>query len=110
MTKIQYDNDPWGGRGLKWMADKQTPLEVVKIADDILEDHEAQGYTLILRQLFYQFVKSGLFNGELYAEPGEGQKIYKNFGALMTKARNNGLLSWNAIEDRGPQSSRPMEP
>jgi len=99
--KIQYDNNTFGTRPLKWMASGDTPLEALLIADKILDDYRDDGYTLTLRQLFYQFVGRGLFNADLLSDPEEGQKIYKNFGTLVRKGRDNGLLSWTAIEDRG---------
>lgn len=94
MTKIAYDNDAWGNNALKWMRDKVKPLEAVAIANDILLDYQGQGYTLTLRQLYYQFVGRGLTSENT-------ERAYKNLGTLMTKARNNGLISWFGIEDRG---------
>ena len=100
MTKIRYDHDPFSDTALKWMSNGQAPLETIHIAEGILEKFRNVDDILTLRQLFYQFVKGGLLNNELLSRSGEGKKIYKNFGNLMTKARNNGLVSWLGIEDR----------
>ena len=94
MTLIRYDNDSFSERGLLWMKHRQPPREIIQIANDILDDFSDDGYTLTLRQLYYQFVGQGYL-----AE--NTQQAYKNLGTLITKARNNGLLSWSAIEDRG---------
>ena len=61
-------------------------------ANAILDDYRRRGYTLTLRQLYYQFVSSGLIENT--------PQSYKALGALMTKARDAGLVDWSAIEDR----------
>ncbi|MBL4769515.1 MAG: hypothetical protein JKY94_17715 [Rhodobacteraceae bacterium] len=68
-------------------ASKQT----VETANAIIEEYEADGYTLTLRQLYYQFVQRGYIENTT--------RSYKNLGSLITKAREAGLLSWTAIED-----------
>lgn len=68
-------------------------LRMIEQANDIIDDFRAQGYTLTLRQLYYQFVsKDWIPNNE---------KSYDNLGRLITNARLAGLIDWNAIEDRG---------
>ncbi len=68
-------------------------LDMVDKANTILADMAAQGYTLTLRQLFYQFVsKNWIANSE---------KTYKRLGEVVAKARLSGRISWTAIEDRG---------
>jgi len=94
MTKIQYNNDPFSDNGLKWLTNKESPREAIEIANKILSDYDDDGYTLTLRQLYYQFVSQGITSENT-------ERAYKNLGNLITKARNNGLLSWYGIEDRG---------
>lgn len=68
-------------------------LDMVDKANFILADMAGQGYTLTLRQLFYQFVsKNWIANSE---------KTYKRLGEVIVKARLSGRISWTAIEDRG---------
>lgn len=67
-------------------------LAIVESAEDIIEDYEAQGYTLTLRQLYYQFVSRDLLPNT--------ERSYKNLGNIITKARLAGMISWEAIEDR----------
>lgn len=67
--------------------------KTVDQANAILTDLRAQGYTLTLRQLYYQFVKANLIPNE--------EKQYKRLGRLITNAREAGLMDWNAIHDLG---------
>jgi len=62
-------------------------------ANAILADLRGQGYTLTLRQLYYQFVKANLIPNE--------EKQYKRLGRLITNAREAGIRDWNAIHDLG---------
>lgn len=66
--------------------------KLVERANDILADYAAQGYTLTLRQLYYQFVAGD--------EIPNTERSYKNLGSVITRARMAGLLDWEAIEDR----------
>lgn len=68
-------------------------LATIQTADDIIQEYDAQGYTLTLRQLYYQFVARGLIENS--------DKSYKRLGALVSDGRDAGLLPWDGIEDRG---------
>jgi len=61
-------------------------------ANTIIAEYEAQGFSLTLRQLYYQFVSRGLLPNT--------QQSYKNLGSLINDARYAGLIDWNALEDR----------
>lgn len=97
MTKIAYTTENF----------KPKSLKIIKQADAILEDYRRQGYTLTLRQLYYQFVARGLLTEDagwvVDKDTGStnNERNYKNLGSLVTNARNGGYLSWTAIEDRG---------
>ena len=67
--------------------------ETVDRANEIIEDMAAQGYTLTLRQLYYQFVRRNWVANE--------EREYKRLGRVITDAREAGVVSWTAIEDRG---------
>lgn len=58
----------------------------------IIEEYRSQGYTLTLRQLYYQLVSRDVIPN-LQAE-------YKKLGVLLTKGRMAGVVDWDAIEDR----------
>lgn len=67
-------------------------LEIVAQANAIIAQYQAEGFTLTLRQLFYQFVARDLLPNTLRA--------YKRLGTIITDARLAGLIDWTAIEDR----------
>lgn len=67
-------------------------MATIAAANDIIDDYLRQGYTLTLRQLYYQFVARGLMENK--------QRNYKNLGELLSNARLAGLVDWNAMEDR----------
>ena len=85
MSKIKYET--WGVNG---PSDKS--YAIVEQANEIIREFSDSGYTLTLRQLYYQFVGRGLLENT--------ERSYKNLGTLVTKARLAGLISWTAIEDR----------
>jgi len=69
-----------------------TSMRLVEIANEIIEEYEADGDILTLRQLYYQFVARGIIENT--------ERSYKNLGTVITKGRMAGMISWEAIEDR----------
>ena len=69
-------------------------LALIERANEIINEYQALGYTLTLRQLFYQFVS----RPALGLENSVGD--YKRLGRTVTDARRGGLIDWGAIEDR----------
>ena len=67
-------------------------LAVIEQANTIIAEHQAQGFELTLRQLFYQFVTRDLMENST--------KAYKRLGSIIRNGRNSGLIDWDAIEDR----------
>ncbi|WP_051560592.1 hypothetical protein [Marinobacterium jannaschii] len=65
---------------------------IVAIADHIISEYQSEGYTLTLRQLYYQFVAKDLLENS--------ERSYNSLGTIITKARMAGMISWEAIEDR----------
>lgn len=72
---------------------KGARLDQIETANEIIEEYKLSGYTLTLRQLYYQFVARGLIQNS--------ERSYKNLGCLISDGRMAGLIDWNAIEDRG---------
>ena len=72
---------------LRW-----TSLARIDQANQIIEEYQADGYTLTLRQLYYQFVARDLLENT--------QQNYKRLGNIISNGRLAGLIDWNAIEDR----------
>lgn len=67
-------------------------LRLIALIDDIVEEYQAQGFRLTIRQLYYQLVARGHIENTV--------RSYDNTVALMTNARMAGLIDWDAIEDR----------
>ena len=67
-------------------------VTVIDQANAIITEYDAQGFTLTLRQLFYQFVARALLDNKF--------NEYKRLGTIIRNARDGGLIDWNSIEDR----------
>lgn len=67
-------------------------IDMIHKANAILEEYAEQGFTLTLRQLYYQFVARDFIPNNM--------KAYKNLGNVINDARLAGLIDWNAIIDR----------
>lgn len=67
-------------------------MEIIDAANEILEEYEDQGYTLTLRQLYYQFVARDYIENT--------NKSYNNLGVAISEARLAGLIDWNHLIDR----------
>jgi hypothetical protein len=66
-------------------------LAKIEQVNGIISEFSGKGYSLTLRQLYYQFVARGLPNN---------QSEYKRLGDLVSKGRWAGKIDWSAIEDR----------
>lgn len=67
-------------------------VQIIEKANEIIDEYQAQGFSLTLRQLYYQFVARGLIANK--------QTEYKRLGSIVNDARLAGLIDWDAIEDR----------
>jgi hypothetical protein len=67
-------------------------LELIEKANAVCEEYSAQGFSLTLRQLYYQFVARGWL-------PNKDTE-YKRLGSVINDARLAGLLDWDYIVDR----------
>jgi hypothetical protein len=85
-------------------------LRMISVINRIIADYQEQGFTLTIRQIYYQLVSHDEFrvkykwtgkawrrdpNGTINAEPNYDALCY-----LANKARLAGLMDWEAIEDR----------
>jgi hypothetical protein len=82
MSKIEYISKNF----------KAASLDLISQANDIIEEYQAQGFSLTLRQLYYQFVSRDLIANK--------QSEYKRLGSIISDGRLAGLIDWEAIEDR----------
>lgn len=67
-------------------------LDRIRRAAAIIEDYEARGFAMSLRQLYYQMVTKNLI-------PNRDAE-YDKLGSDVTDGRLAGLISWTSIEDR----------
>ena len=74
-------------------------LEVIETVNEILDEYAAQGFTLSLRQLYYQLVARDYIENSI--------KSYKRIGTIVSDARLAGLIDWDMIEDRARETSIP---
>lgn len=78
---------------------RESSLATIDKANSIISEYQSAGFTLTLRQLYYQFVARGLLENS--------KKSYDNLGNTLSKARLCGLVDWDAIEDRTRFLRRP---
>jgi len=67
-------------------------LATIREAEGIISEYQAQGFSLTLRQVYYQFVARGLIPNT--------ERDYKRLGNIISDARRAGMIDWSAIEDR----------
>lgn len=82
MPKIQYQK-------LRFTKEGQKTIDQ---AIAILEEYHAKGYSMTLRQLYYQFVSRGLVKENTIRQ-------YKRLGEMLSKARIAGQVDWYALTD-----------
>lgn len=74
---------------------REDTLELIDMANTIIENYQSRGYELTLRQLYYQLVARDYIPNT--------EKSYNKLGAAISDARDAGLVDWNAIVDRTRQ-------
>lgn len=89
MAKIKF-------RKIKMSAANKRRL---KLINEIIEEYQAQGYVLTLRQLYYQLVSRDIIPNK--------QAEYSKLSNLLKEGRMAGIVDWEAIEDRLRKPSRP---
>ncbi len=79
---------------IAYQKNRLTPgrLALIQKANDIIDEYRGQGFTMTLRQIYYQLVVKGLIPNRM--------SEYKKLGATINVARLNGLIDWDAIVDR----------
>lgn len=71
---------------------QKSRLEMIGVMNAIIEEYQAMGYVLTIRQLYYQLVAREVVPNTLQS--------YKNIASLCNDARLAGHMDWDAIEDR----------
>ena len=70
----------------------RSSLKIIEQANAIIEEYQGAGFSLTLRQLYYQFVARDIIPNK--------QTEYKRLGSIINDGRLAGLIDWDAIEDR----------
>ena len=83
-------------RNIKMSRQNRQRLEVI---NDIVEEYQAEGYVLTLRQLYYQLVSRDIIPNK--------QTEYSKLSTLLKEGRMAGIVDWEAIEDRLRKPSSP---
>lgn len=83
-------------REVKLSKANQARLEQV---NRIIAEYQKQGYTLTLRQLYYQLVSRDVVPNK--------QSEYAKLSTLLKEGRMAGIVDWDAIEDRLRKPSSP---
>jgi len=76
---------------IDWRPQGET-IDILAWASKVMEEYEAQGYRLTLRQLYYQLVSREVIANKV--------REYKRLGNIISNGRLSGLLDWAMIEDR----------
>ncbi len=76
-----------------WVPRSQTNKVLLTQAVRIIEEYEALGYRLTLRQLYYQLVARDTIPNQ--------QSWYKRLGDIVSEGRLAGFIDWESIVDRG---------
>ncbi len=82
MAKIEYETKHF----------RLEAYNIITQAESIINQYQAQGFTLTLRQLYYQFVSKALIPNT--------EKSYTRLGNIISDARRAGLIDWDSIVDR----------
>lgn len=67
-------------------------IEMLNRINDILEEYVNDGYTLTLRQLYYQLVSRDVISNN--------DKEYAKLSNILKNGRMAGIVDWSSIEDR----------
>lgn len=88
MARIAYEDKAFRGES----------LAIIERANQIAESYAAQGYSLTLRQLYYQFVQRNWLRNT--------EQSYKRLGSIVNDGRMAGMIDWDHIVDRTRESNR----
>ena len=81
-----------GRTSYKFKKFQPDSMAVIWRANEIIEEYQEQGFSLTLRQLYYQLVSRDLIAND--------DREYKKLGRLLVKGRMAGVVDWDSIEDR----------
>ena len=71
---------------------RRNSVDLLAACEQVIDNYQAKGFRLTLRQLYYQLVTTNTIPNT--------NRAYKNLGSLVSRGRLAGVLDWQAIEDR----------
>jgi hypothetical protein len=88
-----------------------TTMAMIEMVNEIVEDYEAMGILMNLRQIYYQFISRDWFPDDWVDEKynlkhgldpctKNTQKNYKRLGTIINKGRMAGHIDWDQIIDQ----------
>ncbi len=83
MPKIKYVDKSFSAKS----------LDLIGSINIIVAEYQRKGYSLTLRQLYYQLVSRDIVPNT--------EQSYERVGSILNDARLAGLVDWTIIEDRG---------
>lgn len=89
MAKIKF-------REVRLSAKNRERLEKI---NSIIQEYQSDGYTLTLRQLYYQLVSRDVIPNQ--------KSEYSKLSTLLKEGRMGGIVDWSAIEDRLRRPEKP---
>jgi len=92
MSKITYVQPK------RWNTKTQ---RLLKIIEKVVQGYLSEGYSLTLRQLYYQLVSKNIISNS--------ESEYKKIGRILKDARMAGIIDWDAIEDHGRVPNIPTQ-
>lgn len=71
---------------------KPDTLALIRVINRIVDEYQAQGFVLTVRQLYYQLVARDTIPNTL--------QEYKRAASIINDAKHAGLIDWDMLEDR----------
>ena len=92
MAKIAY----------KKYQPQKTNTRILRFSNSIIDEFQADGFDVTLRQLYYKMIARDLFPEEWKDEEGNknNPKSYSKFKAIIKNGRLGGFVDWDGIVDR----------
>lgn len=92
MAKIAY----------KKYQPQKTNARILRFSNSIIDEFQADGFDVTLRQLYYKMIARDLFPEEWRDEEGSknNPQSYNKFKTIIKNGRLGGLVDWDSIVDR----------
>jgi len=98
MAKIAYKN----------YQPQSANARILRCSNSIIEEFQADGFDVTLRQLYYKMIARDLFPEEWKNDEGNknNPQSYSKFKAIIKNGRLGGMVDWDSIVDRTRKLNR----